>query len=75
MKIDEFDRRVKFSLMNASGKTVKAARLVLVDGYSRSDASKKLDMSLSVVSRGVKRIKEVKLEGVCCPECGNIFNV
>lgn len=75
MKIDEFDRRVRFSLMNARLKTVKAARLVLVEGLSRSEAAKKVDLSVSVVSRGVKRIKEVKLESVCCPECGNIFNV
>lgn len=72
-KAEEFEQRRRALRMSGKSRTAMAARFMLVDGLSLSEASRQVNISASVVSRGVDRLRAVKLEEVTCPECGHAF--
>ena len=73
MDATEFEQRRRVLGMGGKSRTAQAARLHLVDGCSMSEAAQRIVISLSVVSRGVERLRKVELETVTCPSCGHGF--
>ena len=73
MNAVEFEQRRRTLRMGGKSRTAQAARLFLVDGLSLTEASRQINISVSVVSRGVDRLRGVQLEMTTCPECGHKF--
>ena len=73
MNAVEFEKRRLLVAMDGRTRTVQAARLMLVDGFTLSEASRQVGVSVSVVSRGAARLKAAKLQEITCPNCGHRF--
>ena len=60
----EFKRRVALTKMR--GRSLDAARLVLVDGLSRYAAAEQVGVDIAAVSRAASRIERLEI----CKYCG-----
>lgn len=52
------------------GKSLDAAKLVLVHGKSVSESAENYDISRQTVNRAVNRVKDAALRLGACPMCG-----
>lgn len=64
MNAAEFDSRAALTRMR--GRSLDAARLVLVDGMSRYAAAEQIGVDIAAVSRAAKKLQEIKT----CQCCG-----
>jgi len=60
----EFRRAIAASPLTPDGLTVRACRLVLVDGISQAQAAEQIGVEQSAVSRALKKIPTA-----FCPRC------
>ena len=69
MTLEQFHAAVRLTKMNPSGKTVEAAKLVLVDGMTQKAATAAVQGNAPAISRGCTRI--IKAAHMAyCPSCG-----
>ena len=70
MTIEQFHAAMRLTKMNPSGKTVEAAKLVLVDGITQRSATAAVQGNAPAISRGCTRI--IKAAHMShCPTCGS----
>lgn len=62
MTLEQLNTLVKLMRGDSNSLAVKAAKLVLVDGLSQTEAAKKLNTRTNTVNNGVKRYNEANQE-------------
>lgn len=65
MKASEFNAALRSTKMDPEGAAARAARLVLVQGYSRGTAAIEIGVDQAAVSRAVRRLSPK----APCPHC------
>jgi transposase len=70
MTLAQLTTLVKFLRGDSNSLAVKAAKLVLVDGLSQTQAATKLNTKLNTVNNGIKRYREAneRIRRVYCSD-------